>query len=126
MALEHNPSAGALEGERYPALVPDTLDLADRMKLAVNALTNVFDEREKNALYFVVTLAHKPPRLIFNNRMDAYLNIPPKFLETLTLCRLGSGSGQNLDVDRAVWQSQLDLIGPDGLSYIPTDTLTIA
>ena len=39
--LDHNPLAASVKGERYEASVPDTLDLADRMGLAVNAMTNV-------------------------------------------------------------------------------------
>ncbi len=39
--LVDNPLAGATEGERYHVQVPDTLDLADRMEMAINALTNV-------------------------------------------------------------------------------------
>ena len=34
--LDHNPLAASVRGERYEASVPDTLDLADRMGLAVN------------------------------------------------------------------------------------------
>ena len=37
--LDHNPMAGATVGQRYQAKVPDTLDLADRMDLAVGALS---------------------------------------------------------------------------------------
>ena len=36
--LNHNPLAASVRGERYEAPVPDTLDLADRMGLTVNAL----------------------------------------------------------------------------------------
>ncbi len=42
MMLEYDPTAFCLRGERYTAFSPDTLDLADRMALAVNALTNVW------------------------------------------------------------------------------------
>ena len=38
--LNHNPMASCTLGERYEAEVPDTLDLADRMGLAINALTH--------------------------------------------------------------------------------------
>ena len=33
------------KGERYPATVPDTLDLAERAALAVNALTGAADPK---------------------------------------------------------------------------------
>jgi hypothetical protein len=54
---------------------------------------------------------------------DAYLNIPPKFLEALVLCRLGSGSDLNVHVDTAILNAQLDLVGEDGLTYCPPGTL---
>ena len=54
--LDHNPMEACTRGERYEADVPDTLDLADRMSLAINALTNVWYPDEKWALGFVVDL----------------------------------------------------------------------
>ena len=42
--------AASVRGERYEASVSDTLDLADRMGLAVNALTNVWFPSERFAL----------------------------------------------------------------------------
>ena len=55
-----NPMLGALEGERYTAEAPDTLDLAERMGLAVNALPNVFDAGERQALYFTTHFSRRP------------------------------------------------------------------
>ncbi|MDP6439185.1 MAG: glycoside hydrolase family 127 protein [Candidatus Brocadiia bacterium] len=121
--LDHNPMERCTKGERYEADVPDTLDLADRMSLAINALTNVWDPHEKWALGFVVDLSRRPAGLCQNHLTDSYLNIPPKFLEALALCRLGSGSTQQLDVDLEVLKVQLSLLGEDGLTYCPTDTL---
>jgi len=56
----NNPMLAALEGERFQAEAPDTLDLAERMGLAVNALTNVFDARERQALYFTTHFSRRP------------------------------------------------------------------
>ncbi|MDP6106810.1 MAG: glycoside hydrolase family 127 protein [Candidatus Brocadiia bacterium] len=121
--LDHNPMDECTRGERYEADVPDTLDLADRMDLAINALTNVWYPEEKWALGFFVSLSRRPAELYVSHVTDAYLNIPPKFLEALALCRLGSGSTKNLDVDKAVLEVQLGLLGEDGLTYCPTGTL---
>jgi hypothetical protein len=121
--LDHNPMEACTRGERYEADVPDTLDLADRMSLAINALTNVWYPDEKWALGFVVDLSCRPAELYPSHVTDAYLNIPPKFLEALALCRLGSGSTQQLDVDLEVLKVQLSLLGEDGLTYCPTGTL---
>ena len=121
--LDHNPLAASVKGERYEASVPDTLDLADRMGLAVNALTNVWFPSERFALGFNVELSRRPPVLSINHLTDAYLNIPAKFIEALVVCRLASGSRQNIEVDRGVLDAQLSFIGGDGLTYCPTDTL---
>ncbi len=120
--LEHNPYAACTVGERYEADVPDTLDLADRMELAVNALTNVWFPDERWGLGFTVDFARNPVPLNFNHITDTYLNIPPKFLEALAVCRLASGCADNLDVDREVLRVQLELLGEDGLTYAPNDT----
>lgn len=119
--LDRNLMERAVVGKRYEAMVPDTLDLAERMDLAVNALTNVWQSEAKWGLKFIVDFSRKPPVLFMNHLTDAYLNIPPKFVEALALCRHGSGNRQNLDVDFAVLRAQLSLIGEDGLTYCPTD-----
>ena len=121
--LDHNPLAKCTRGERYEAEVPDTLDLADRMGLAINALTNVWYPEERFALGFDVDFSHKPAVLFPGHMTDAYLNIPAKFIEALVVCRLASGSGDSIGVDRDVLEAQLGFLGDDGLTYCPTDTL---
>ena len=119
-----SPMSKCTVGERYEAQVPDTLDLASRMALAINALTNVWNPDEKWSLAFVVDFSRKPAVLYTNHITDAYLNIPAKFQEALALCRLGSGSTQSLEVDAGVADAQASFVADDGLSYCPTDTLT--
>ena len=43
--LNYDPTELCLKGERYPTRAPDTLYLADRMGLALNALTISFVSR---------------------------------------------------------------------------------
>ena len=121
--LDYNPTEKCTAGQRYEAEVPDTLDLSDRMDLAINALTNVWNPDEKWSLAFDVDFSRRPAILYTNHLTDAYLNIPPKFLEALVVCRLASGSRLNLDVDTGVLGAQLDFLGDDGLTYCPTGTL---
>ena len=121
--LDRNPMARCSLGSRYEADVPDTLDLAERMGLALNALTNVWHPEEGYALAFSVDLSRRPAVGIINHLTDAYLNITPKFLEALVVCRLASGSEENIGVDLEVIRAQLGLLGDDGLTYCPTDTL---
>ncbi|MBI4553183.1 MAG: glycoside hydrolase family 127 protein [Candidatus Latescibacteria bacterium] len=122
--LDHHPTARCTTGEHYEAEAPDTLDLAGRMGLAVNALTGVWDPAERWALGFVVDFSRRPAVLFPSHITDAYLNIPPKFLEALVVCRLASGNAEHLDVDREVLRTQLSLLGDDGLTYCPTETLS--
>ena len=112
-----------IRGERTEALVPDTLDLADRMGLALNALTNVWSPEEKWALNFNVNFSVRPPKLIQANITDSYLNIPPKFIEAMALCRLASGSDNRIQIDQEVLRAQLSFLGEDGLTYAPEGTL---
>ena len=121
--LDPNPTAKCVLGDRYETQVPDTLDLADRMGLAINALTNVWNPDEKWSLAFDVDFSRRPTVMITNHLTDAYLNIPAKFLEALVVCRLASGSEHNLGVDGKVLGAQLSFLGDDGLTYCPADTL---
>ncbi len=121
--LNYHPTQNCLQGERTKAFSPDTLDLADRMALAINALTQVWYPEEKWAQGFLVDFSQRPAVLYPSHITDAYLNIPPKFLEALVFCRLGSGSAQNLHVDTEVLKTQLSFLGEDGLTYCPEGTL---
>jgi hypothetical protein len=121
--LSHNPMSANICGHRHTTDMPDTLDLADRMSLAINALTNVWFPDEKWALGFTVDFSRDPAQRHAGHVTDAFLNIPPKFIEALAMCRLGSGSDQNMNVDKAVIEAQLEFIGEDGLSYAPEGVL---
>jgi DUF1680 family protein len=121
--LRSAPTRSALQGERYRSTFPDTLDLAERMQLAINALTNVFIPQERWALAFEVDFSRSPVELKVNHSTDAWLNIPAKFIEALVNCRLASGSDFNLEVDRKILATQLGLIGDDGLTYAPEGPL---
>ena len=121
--VDYNPTERGTAGERYEAAVPDTLDLADRMSLAINALTNLWYPGKKWALGFDVWLGYRQAVRFVARAIDAYMAITPKFVEALALCRLGSGNREDLEVDRNVINAQIDLLGADGLTYFPTDAM---
>ena len=52
------------EGERYQALVPDTLDLAVRADLAIRGLTNLADPDADYEIWWFGLFNHKPPTMI--------------------------------------------------------------
>ena len=76
------------EGERYEAMVPDTLDIQERTALGVHAVTEQTDPDADYELYGNVQFSSNPPVLLH----DACIRLLPKWMEALILCRLISGS----------------------------------
>ena len=106
------------EGETYQKEVPDTLELADRAALAINAVTRMLNPEYDYTQYSYADLRHDPPWMM----MEAGItNLNPKFIEALPLMRIMSGSKQNADVDHHLVESMLHNIGKDGLTYQPPD-----
>jgi hypothetical protein len=108
-------SAPAYPGERYEALVPATLDLAERAALAVNALTETLDPDYDYELYWIADLLAKQPAMY--HTVDDH--VQAKFIQALPLVRTACGSTQNLEVERSLMQTCLRMQGADGLLYIP-------
>jgi hypothetical protein len=103
--------------------VPDTLDLADRARLAINGLTSAVDSDDHYNMYFLVRWTAKPAYLLHMDIGD-FLCCQPKWLESLPLMRVMSGSDQNLDTERKMMQAILDLTDPeDGLFYLPVEDM---
>ena len=103
------------EGERYEALVPDTLDIQERAALAVNGLTSPTDPLADYEMYWIVHFNHNPPVM----QHDWNDHCQHKFMEALPLMRIASGSDLNSEVDRAWMGMALHQLGPDGLAYTP-------
>jgi len=95
--------------------VPDTLDLAERAKLAIHGLTSLAEPQKDYAIYWLVNFAADPPYM----KLDARLTV--KFMEDLPLLRIMTGSDLNRQVDRAWMESILHMAGPDGLIYSPSE-----
>ena len=104
------------KGERYEAMVPDTLDVQERAALAVNGLTGPTDPEKGYLLYFLTHFSANPP-VMTHGRSDI---CQTKFMEALPLMRLVSGSDHNSCVDPVWMATALRMIGPDGLVYWPS------
>ena len=102
-------------GQTYDDLVPDTLDLAERIELAVNGVTGPTDPQADYEIYFWANFFHQPP-VLTHDWSDL---CQPKFMEALPLLRIASGSTLNRHVDEIWKQVILKSIGPDGLYYMP-------
>jgi hypothetical protein len=89
-------------GERYEAVVPDTLDLTDRAALAIRPLLGFADSREID------------PRVTTDRATCG-----PKYLEALALVRTMTGNEDNLHEERRIMDSYLGEIAEDGLFEVP-------
>ena len=106
------------EGERYEVEIPDTLDLAERAGLAIQAITRMVDPKRNYALYCHAWFNRRPPVIALSDSdgLDGGA-CAAKHLEALPLLRLMSGSIYNLEVDREYMQSRLRITGEDGIVY---------
>ena len=96
-----NVSLPEYQGERYDALVPDTLDLAERAELAIHAMTASTDEEMDYETYFIGQFQYNPPTM-FHSQSD---HVVAKFCEAVPLLRLATGS----ELDRHVEQRWLEV-----------------
>jgi hypothetical protein len=107
----------ALDGQRYHDAVPDTLDIAERAKLCINALTSITDGNADQEVYWLATFFQNPPVMVHN--FNDWVQSVEGMMEALPLLRVATGSTQNDHVDPVWMQVQLKTIGPDGLVYVP-------
>ena len=102
-------------GDRYEAMVPDTLDLADRAELGINGLTGPTDPAADYEIYWRVHFRNNPP-MMFHDMND---HVQTKFWQALPLMRLMCGSGQNSNAEKRWMEVMLHMLGEDGLLYTP-------
>lgn len=102
-------------GASYDDLIPDTFDIQERAALAVNGLTGPTDPDRDYMLYFRVNFSANPP--VMTHGIADFCQT--KFMESLPLMRMASGSDQSREVDPVWMATALRLIGPDGLIYWP-------
>src|SRR5262245_4291523 len=103
-----------LDGERYEATVPDTLDLAERARLSVNALTGLVDTEHYYDTYHCAHIDFNPAEM--SHRWGAQNQ--SKIVHALALMRVMSGSTQNDDYDRHMLDSLIHEIDKDGVWWI--------
>ena len=103
-----------LDGERFEAEVPDTLDLAERAKLGINALTGSFDPKMKE-IYPSRYFYHKQPYMVHG----LVSSMQAKFACALPMMRVMSGSDQNLGVDGEMMGLMVSWLGDDGICWDP-------
>ena len=115
---KHNEiNRASVAGERYEAIVPDTLDLAERAKLGLNQLTEQISEADDYEMYSRQFFDYQPPRLRFY--VDDLGCCQPKALEAMAMLRLMSGSEQNLEREAKMIGMMVSHLGEDdGLYWV--------
>ena len=104
-----------IEGERYEATVPDTLDLSDRAELALNGLGGTTDPERDYQMYWEAQFRVRPPYL--RHRSCDPTNTP-KMAESYPMMRLMSGTDTYVEAQRGMMAGILRDISPDdGLYY---------
>jgi hypothetical protein len=104
-------------GARYVDTVPDTLDVAERAKLGVHAITGPTDPNADYEVYWIVNFALNPPRMTHD--YNDWVQNCEGLMEALPLLRLATGSTLNDQVDPVWMAGVLRSLGPDGLAYFP-------
>ncbi|MCU0961583.1 MAG: hypothetical protein MUF48_15915 [Pirellulaceae bacterium] len=91
-------------GEYYQAVVPDTLDLAERAREAVHGLAAFLDDQHHHASFGHGVFAVTPPCFIHDGGQDQNWG---KVLEALVLARAMCGSREQLERQRASCEAML-------------------
>src|ERR1039457_4188684 len=103
--------------QKDEAEVPDTLDLADRAKSAVNALTGILDSERRYMIHQSVDLYANPAFMAHNDTEDLVCwegnENWGKGAEALIKMRLLSGSRQNAELDEKTLEGMVSCVGPD-------------
>ncbi len=103
------------EGKRYLADVPDTLDLHENAKLAINALTRCTNPVDSSITYFYGSAARNPPVMFTADGLNS------KFCEGLSLMRYVTGSTINTQVDQRWRKYFIDNFQKDAIGLTFTD-----
>jgi len=103
-------------GAHYEDRVPDTLDLTERAKLAINAVTATDSEADCE-VYEGADFDRNPPAMFHG--FNDWVQICEGMQEALPLLRNATGEGLNSHVDPFWMRTLLKSIGPDGLLYVP-------
>ena len=95
------------------AEVPDTLDLAEHARWALNALLGHLEPENHYAVYQSFTFEGEP-------RLGGLTwNLPPKDARVLPMLRAMTGSEYGLDREQGLMEALLGQTGEDGLAYSP-------
>lgn len=106
----------AYKGDRYEAVVPDTLDLQEMAARTVHGLTSCVDTQADYEIYWRVYIAKSGRPVMFRD-----LNHQTQLIQQrgVPLMRQVSGTSENEQVERRWLEVLLHQRGPDDLFYYP-------
>lgn len=104
-------------GDRYEDEIPDTLDLTERLGLAVHSSTSIADPAADGEVFWLVDFLRNPPTMMHD--FNDWVLPVEGMLEGVPLARLATGSTENENIDK-MWMTGplLRGLGPDGLYYV--------
>lgn len=105
-----------IPGERYEALVPDTLDLGARADHGINALVGQIAPWFDHECMWILKLL--PPSVYPHT--NQWFDHNPRSLWSLTFLRIMTGNRHGLDLEEKLLASVLDHTTPDGLYLNPS------
>ena len=95
--------------------VPDTLDLAGRMRMALNSVLGAMDPDADYTPVFLTFFLAQPPYMIHWSGM--YSGVLPYFMESLPLLRSATGSTQGPEIEEGMLAAVFKNTSHDGLIY---------
>ena len=116
VAAAANDKATAKE-QRYKDTVPDTLDLAERAALAVNALTGAADPKRGYETAHCANFMRPLPSLSYRGGAGCH----PKVVQVLPQMRIMSGSTLRAEYDDRILEWAVSRVEADGLWWLKVD-----
>jgi len=113
-------------GHSYKAVVPDTLDLADRAELSINALIGDVNPKRFYGVYQSFKFNASPPHVEGGEDGLYGLVLEPRNARTLPMLRAMNGSTFGLDVESGMMREWLSEVQNDGQMLYPKNSQNIA
>ena len=101
-------------GNQPTSLIPDTLDLADHGRMAINGILGSLNPALDYECTFLTILDVHPAYMLHWSGM---WSVMPKYIEALPMLRQMTGSEQDLDIEKGFFDAMLRNMAEDGLVY---------
>ena len=108
----------AYRGERYQALIPDTLDIAERARLVTNALHRATDPAADCEPYWIVVFRSEPAHMFHNCWQSTGW---AKWIMATSMARIVSGVEHGREVEQTQLHAAMKCRADDGLFYNPIE-----